>query len=331
VILVVGLQGSGKTTTSAKLAKRLAGEGRSPLLVACDQYRPAAVDQLVTLGEQVGVPVHRGESGEDPVAVAGAAVEVARRDSRAVLIVDTAGRLQIDEPMMDELRRLKAELAPQEILLVADAMTGQEAVKIAEGFDEALGLTGVILTKMDGDARGGAALSIRGVVGKPIKFVGVGENVDDLELTDPDRIAGRILKMGDVVGLVERAERVLDAGTQEKLQQQMLKGRFTLEDFLTAMRQVQKMGPVEQLLKMIPGGAGAIPAGGIDPNRMKHVEAIILSMTKAERSRPEILDGSRRKRIAKGSGRPVSEVNRLLKQFKETQKFMKQMRGMLPV
>ena len=202
VILVVGLQGSGKTTTAAKLAKRFAGEGRAPLLAACDLYRPAAVDQLATLGEQVGVPVHRGVSSEDPVAVAKAAVEVARRDGRTVLIVDTAGRLQIDEPMMDELRRLKADLAPQEILLVADAMTGQEAVNIAEGFDEALGLTGVILTKMDGDARGGAALSIRGVVGKPIKFVGVGETVDDLELTDPERMAGRILKMGDVVGLV---------------------------------------------------------------------------------------------------------------------------------
>ena len=196
VILVVGLQGSGKTTTAAKLAKRFAGEGRAPLLAACDLYRPAAVDQLATLGEQVGVPVHRGGSGEDPVAVANAAVEVAQRDGRTVLIVDTAGRLQIDEPMMDELRGLKADLTPQEILLVADAMTGQEAVNIAVGFDEALGLTGVILTKMDGDARGGAALSIRGVVGKPIKFVGVGETVDDLELTDPDRIAGRILRDG---------------------------------------------------------------------------------------------------------------------------------------
>ena len=331
VILLVGLQGSGKTTTAAKLAKRLAGEGRAPLLVACDQYRPAAVDQLVTLAEQVGVPVHRGGSGEDPVAVANAAVEVARRDGRTVLIVDTAGRLQIDEPMMDELGRLKADLKPQEILLVADAMPGQEAVKIAEGFDDALGLTGVILTKMDGDARGGAALSIRGVVGKPIKFVGVGETVDDLELTDPDRMAGRIVKMGEVVGWVERAERVMDAGAQEKLTEQMRGGGFSVEDVLSGMGQGRKMGPMEQLLKMIPGAAGAIPAGGIDPKRMKHVEAIILSMTKAERNKPEILDGSRRARIAKGSGRPVSEVNRLLKQFKETQKFMKQMRGMLPV
>jgi signal recognition particle subunit SRP54 len=338
VFMVVGLQGSGKTTTVAKLAKRLAKEGREPLLAACDLYRPAAVDQLVTLGEQIGVPVHRGnaaayaagEPGSDPVDVAKAAVEVARRDRRAVLIVDTAGRLQIDEPMMDELRRLKGDLEPQEILLVADAMTGQEAVKIAEGFDEALGLTGVILTKMDGDARGGAALSIRGVVGKPIKFVGVGETVDDLELADPERLAGRILQMGDVVGLVERAERAMDTETQEKLQKQMLRGRFTLEDFLTAMRQVQKMGPLEQVVKMIPGAAKAMPTGGVDPKRMKHVEAIILSMTPKERRRPEILDGSRRARIAKGSGRSVAEVNRLMKQFKETQKFMKQRKGMMP-
>ncbi len=330
VFMVVGLQGSGKTTTVAKLAKLLAKEGREPLLAACDLNRPAAVDQLVTLGEQIGVPVHWGEPGGDPVEVAKAAVEVARQDRRSVLIVDTAGRLQIDEPMMDELRRLKGDLEPQEIFLVADAMTGQEAVKIAEGFDEALGLTGVILTKMDGDARGGAALSIRGVVGKPIKFVGVGETVDDLELADPERLAGRILQMGDVVGLVEKAEQAMDADTQEKLQEQMLRGRFTLENFLTAMRQVQKMGPLEQVVKMIPGAAKAIPAGGVDPKRMQHVEAIILSMTPGERRRPEILDGSRRARIAKGSGRPVAEVNRLMKQFKETQKFMKQMKGMMP-
>ncbi len=330
VIMLVGLQGSGKTTTAAKLGKRLDKEGRTPLLAACDLYRPAAVEQLATLGEQIGVPVHKGEAGADPVDVAKAAVEVARRDRRAVLIVDTAGRLQVDEPMMDELRRLKSDLEPQEILLVADAMTGQEAVRIAEGFDEALGLTGLILTKMDGDARGGAALSMRGVVGKPIKFVGVGETVDDLELADPERMAGRILQMGDVVGLVERAERAMDAGAQEQLQRQMLQGRFTLEDFLTAMRQVQKMGPLEQLLKMIPGASKAIPAAGIDPKKMKHVEAIILSMTPGERRRPEILDGSRRARIAKGSGRPVADINRLLKQFKETQKFMKQMKGMMP-
>ncbi|GMR12830.1 MAG: signal recognition particle protein [Gemmatimonadota bacterium] len=330
VIMVVGLQGSGKTTTVAKLAKRLARQGRQPLLAACDLYRPAAVAQLQTLGGQIGVPVYAGAAASDPVEVASAALEQARTVGSAVLILDTAGRLQIDEPMMDELRRLKAELAPREILLVADAMTGQEAVRIAEGFNEALDLTGVILTKMDGDARGGAALSIRGVVGKPIKFVGTGEGVDDLDAADPDRLAGRILQMGDVVGLVERAEMVMDADEQAQLQRQMLKGRFTLEDFLGAMRQVQKLGPMEQVLKMIPGASRAMPAGGIDPNRMKHVEAIILSMTLAERQRPEILNGSRRARIAKGSGRPVAEVNRLLKQFKEAQKFMKQMKGMMP-
>jgi signal recognition particle subunit SRP54 len=329
VIMVVGLQGSGKTTTVAKMAKRWAKDGRQPLLAACDVYRPAAVDQLVSLGEQIGLPVHHGPEGADPVDIAKAAIQVARRDKHTVVIIDTAGRLQIDEPMMEELRRLKAELSPQEILFVADAMTGQEAVKIAEGFNEALEVTGVVLTKMDGDARGGAALSIRGVVGKPIKFLGMGEGLDDLQVADPDRLAGRILQMGDVVGLVERAEAAIDVEEQEKLQKQMMKGRFTLEDFLSAMRQVQRMGPLEGLIKMIPGASKMMPAGGMDPKRMKHVEAIILSMTKQERQKPEILNGSRRARIARGSGRSVAEVNRLLKQFKETQKFMKQMKGLM--
>ncbi len=232
---------------------------------------------------------------------------------------------------MDELRRVKEAMKPQEVLLVADAMTGQEAVKIAQGFDDALGLTGVLLTKMDGDARGGAALSIRGVTGKPIKFVGVGEGVDDLDAADPQRLAGRILQMGDVVGLVERAQAAIDEEEQAKLAEKALgKGRFTLEDFLTAMRQVQKMGPLEQLLKLIPGAAKlSIPASQLDPKRMKHIEAIILSMTPQERANPDILNGSRRARIAKGSGRPVAEVNRLMKQFKEMQKFMKGMKGMM--
>jgi signal recognition particle subunit SRP54 len=331
VLMMVGLQGSGKTTTAAKLAKRLAREGKKPMLAACDLYRPAAVDQLQTLGRQIGIPVHAGMPGDDPVAVAAAALEAARRERHTVLIVDTAGRLQIDEPMMDELRRIKADLQPQEILLVADAMTGQEAVRIAQGFDEAVELTGVVLTKLDGDARGGAALSIRGVTGKPIKYVGVGEGLDDLDSADPERLAGRILQMGDVVGLVERAERAIDLQEQEQLQQKVLgQGRFTLEDFLTAMRQVQRMGPLEQLVKLIPGAAKRLPVGNVDPKRMKHVEAIILSMTPAERQKPEILNGSRRARIARGSGRPVSEVNRLLKQFKEMQKFMKQMKGLMP-
>jgi len=332
VIMMVGLQGSGKTTTAAKLAKRLEREGRQVMLAACDLQRPAAIEQLDTLGKRIGVPVHAGQFGSDPVATAHAAVEEARRMRRAVLVVDTAGRLQIDEPLMGELGRLKRELAPQEILFVADAMTGQEAVRIAEGFDRALDVTGVVLTKMDGDARGGAALSIRGVTGKPIKFVGVGEGLDDLDTADPQRLAGRILQMGDVVGLVERAERVMDTEQSAKLQEKVLgKGRFTLADFLSAMRQVQKMGPLEQLLKLIPGVSRMpLPAGQMDPKRMKHVEAIILSMTPAERHDPKIIDSSRRVRIAKGSGRPVAEVNRLLKQFKEIQKLMKQMKGMTP-
>ncbi len=331
VILMVGLQGSGKTTSAAKLARRLAREGRTPLLAACDLQRPAAIEQLVTLGQRMDVPVHAGTFGGDPVAVAREARDRARADKRQVLIVDTAGRLQIDDVLMDELKRLKAELGPSEVLLVADAMTGQEAVKIAEGFDEALDVTGVVLTKMDGDARGGAALSIRGVTGKPLKFVGVGEGLDDLDVADPQGLANRILQMGDVVGLVERAQRAFDQEEQERLQQKVLgKGRFTLEDFLDAMRQVQRMGPLEQLLKLIPGAARlSVPAANLDPKRFKHVEAIILSMTPQERRRPEILNGSRRARIARGSGRPVSEVNRLLKQFKEMQGFMKQMKGMM--
>jgi signal recognition particle subunit SRP54 len=342
VIMVVGLQGSGKTTTVAKLAKRLAREGRQPLLAACDLYRPAAVDQLQTLGRQIGLPVHvegnggsgasSGDGGAVPLDVALQALDRARREHHSVLILDTAGRLQIDEPMMDELKRLKLELTPQEILLVADAMTGQEAVKIAQGFDEALDLTGIILTKMDGDARGGAALSMYGVTGKPIKFVGVGEGVDDLDSADPERLAGRILQMGDVIGLVERAQVAMDQQEQDRLQEKVLgKGKFTLEDFLTAMRQVQRMGPLEQLVKLIPGASKMMPMANVDPKRMKHVEAIILSMTPDERKRPEIIKASRKTRIAKGSGRPVAEVNRLLKQFTEMQKMLKQMKGLMPM
>ena len=331
VIMLVGLQGSGKTSTAAKLARRLARQGRSPLLAACDLYRPAAVDQLRVLGKQVRVPVHFLEGATDPVAVASDAHEHARRTKAGVLIVDTAGRLQIDEPLMDELARLKDTLKPREILLVADAMTGQEAVRIAEGFDRVLDLTGFVLAKMDGDARGGAALSIRSVTGKPLKFVGTGEGMDALDAVDPQRIAGRILQRGDVVGLVERAQAVVDAGEAEALQDKVLgKGRFTLEDFLVAMRQVQKMGPLDQLLKLIPGVPRALSPNDVDPKKMKHIEAIILSMTPDERRRPEILNGSRRKRIARGSGRPVSEVNRLMKRFAEMEEVMKRMKGLMP-
>jgi signal recognition particle subunit SRP54 len=331
VFLMVGLQGSGKTTTAAKLAKRMIHGGRQPLLVAADLQRPAAIEQLQTLGRQIDVPVHAGAFEGDPVRTALQAREKARESGRSVVIVDTAGRLQIDEELMDQLRRIKEAVEPDEVLFVADAMTGQEAVTIAQGFDDALGITGVVLTKMDGDARGGAALSIRGVTGKPIKFVGTGEGVNDLDSADPERLAGRILQMGDVVGLVERAQRAIDHEEQEKLQEKVLgKGRFTLEDFLTAMRQVQKMGPLDQLLKLIPGmGKLSGPVSQMDPKRIKHVEAIILSMTPEERRKPDILNGSRRKRIALGSGRPVSEVNRLIKQFREMEKMMKQMKGMM--
>jgi signal recognition particle subunit SRP54 len=333
VILMVGLQGSGKTTTAAKLARRLARGGATPMLAACDLQRPAAIEQLETLGRQVGVPVVSGAFEGDPVAAALGAREAAVAAGHSVLIVDTAGRLQIDEKLMEELGRIRDAVEPVEILLVADAMTGQEAVKIAEGFDEALGITGVVMTKMDGDARGGAALSIRGVTGKPIKLIGVGEGIDDLDVADPERLAGRILQMGDVVGLVERAQVAMDSEEQARLQDKVMgkgAGRFSLEDFLVAMRQVQRMGPLEQLLKLIPGaGRLSIPAANLDPKRFKHVEAIILSMTPEERRRPELLNASRKVRIAKGSGRPVAEVNRLLKQFKEMQGFLKQMRGMM--
>lgn len=331
VILMVGLQGAGKTTTAAKLARRLGREGRTPMLAACDLQRPAAIEQLQTLGGQIGAKVVAGDFGGDPVAAAQAAKAEAAESKHNVLIVDTAGRLQIDDELMAELGRIRDAVEPTEILLVADAMTGQEAVTIAEGFDDALGITGIVMTKMDGDARGGAALSIRGVTGKPIKFIGVGEGIDDLDSADPERLAGRILQMGDVVGLVERAQVAIDEEEQAKLQEKVLgQGKFTLEDFLVSMRQIQKMGPIDQLLKLIPGaGRMKIPAANMDPKRFKHVEAIILSMTPAERANPKIINGSRRARIAKGSGRPVSEVNRLLKQFKEMQKMMKQMRGMM--
>ena len=263
VILMVGLQGSGKTTTSAKLARRLGREGGTPMLAAVDLQRPAAIEQLRTLGAQIGAPVHAGVFEGDPVAAAVEAKERAVAQKHSALIVDTAGRLQIDEALMDELGRIKEAVRPSEVLLVADAMTGQEAVTIAEGFDDALGITGIVMTKMDGDARGGAALSIRGVTGKPIKFIGVGEGIDDLDSADPERLAGRILQLGDVVGLVERAQVAIDEEEQMKLQEKVLgKGRFTLEDFLVAMRQIQRMGPLDQLMKLIPGVSRMkVPAG----------------------------------------------------------------------
>lgn len=330
VILMVGLQGSGKTTTAGKLARKMKREMRQTRLVACDVYRPAAVDQLQTLGEQVGVPVYAEPGSTDVVGIARRALDLARRERDRVVIIDTAGRLQIDEELMDELRRLKKETSPEEILFVADGMTGQEAVTIAQGFDQALDVTGVVLTKMDGDARGGAALSIFGVTGKPIKFLGVGEKLDGLEDFHPERMAGRILQQGDVLSLVERAESAFDQDQAAKLERKVMgAGRFDLEDFLTAMRQLQNLGPLENFLKLLPGvNSKMLKNVKVDPQRMKHIEAIILSMTPDERKRPEMLNGSRRARISRGSGRPVAEINRLLTQFKDMQKLMKQMKGM---
>jgi signal recognition particle subunit SRP54 len=330
VIMMVGLQGSGKTTTAGKLARKMKREMRQTRLVACDVYRPAAVEQLQTLGEQVGVPVYAEPGSRDVLGIARRALETAQRERDRVVIFDTAGRLQIDEEMMEELKRLKEILKPTEVLFVADGMTGQEAVKIAEGFDQALDVTGVVLTKMDGDARGGAALSIFGVTGKPIKFIGVGEKLDGLEDFHPERMAGRILQQGDVLSLVERAQRSFDQEQAEKLERKVMgAGRFDLDDFLTAMRQLQNLGPLENLLKMLPGVNNKMLKNvKVDPQRMKHLEAIILSMTPEERKRPETLNGSRRARISRGSGRPVQEINRLLTQFKDMQKLMKQMKGM---
>ena len=328
IVMMVGLQGSGKTTTAGKLARRLVAEGKSTRLVAADVYRPAAIDQLETLGRALNVPVYADRTTQDVVKIAKAGIDQGVRARERVVIIDTAGRLQIDSDMMDELKRLKAAIKPDEILFVADGMTGQEAVKIAQGFDAALNITGVILTKLDGDARGGAALSIYGVLKKPIKYIGVGEKPDALEEFHPERMAGRILQMGDIVSLVEKAQESFDEVEAKKLEKKVRKDGMDLEDFLSAMRQMQKLGPMENLLKMLPGvNSKMLKDVNMDPKRMKHIEAIVLSMTPQERKKPEILNGSRRARISKGCGRPVSEINRLLEQFREMQKMMKKMSG----
>jgi signal recognition particle subunit SRP54 len=328
IVMMVGLQGSGKTTTAGKLARRLMAEGKTTRLVAADVYRPAAIDQLETLGKTLNVPVYADRTTTDVVKIAKAGIEQGMRARERVVIVDTAGRLQIDTDMMDELKRLKAAIKPDEILLVADGMTGQDAVKIAQGFNEALNVTGVILTKLDGDARGGAALSIYGVLKKPIKYIGVGEKLDALEEFHPERMAGRILQMGDIVSLVEKAQESFDAVEAKKLEKKVRKEGMDLEDFLSAMRQMEKLGPMENLLKMLPGvNSKMLKDVKMDPKRMKHIEAIVLSMTPAERKKPELLNGSRRARISKGCGRPVSEINRLLEQFREMQKMMKKFGG----
>ena len=329
VLMMVGLQGSGKTTTAAKLAVRLRKDGRKPLLVAADVYRPAAVDQLVQLGDQVGVEVHTRPVGTPALEVARSGLEVARQRSLDVVILDTAGRLHVDEAMMEELVRITGAVTPSETLLVVDAMTGQESVKVAEAFHARLPVTGLVLTKMDGDARGGAALSIRSATGLPVAFLGTGERTDGLEPFHPDRLAQRILGMGDILSFVERVQENVDQDEAERAAERLMANRFTLEDFREQINQIKKMGPIGQLVGMIPGAgqmAGAAQEA-VDSGQMKRLEAIIDSMTPEERRRPELIKASRRRRIALGSGTSTAEVNRLLKQFAEMQKMMRSFAG----
>ena len=330
VILFLGLQGSGKTTSAVKLAAKLKKDGRKPLLAACDLVRPAAIDQLCVMAERASVPVYKEDvklpgTAKDAVRIAKNARDYARKNGYDVIIVDTAGRMQIDDAMMKEIADIKAAVKPDELVLVADSMTGQNAVEIAKSFDEALGLTGVILTKFDSDARGGAALSLKSITGKPILYIGTGEKIEDFEQFHPERIASRILGMGDIVSLVEKAQETIDIEEAEKLQKKMASNEFTLQDMLEQLQRVKKMGPIQSLLEMVPGLAGQIQDQDIDTSGMKSQEAIILSMTKKERANHLIIGPSRRKRIAKGSGTSVAEVNRLIKQFEKTKLAMKKM------
>jgi signal recognition particle subunit SRP54 len=323
-ILLVGLNGAGKTTTSAKLALHLRKEGRRPLLIACDLYRPAAIDQLVTLAKQIDVPVFRPEPGEtDVLKVAKEALKWAEQQNGTVLIFDTAGRQEVDEALVEELRQLHRLLDPRETLLVADAATGQQAVSVAKTFDGIIGLTGLVLTKLDGDARGGAALSMRSVTGKPIKFAGVGEKLSDFEAFVPDRMAGRILGMGDIVGLVEKAAEAIDENEALRMAERFKRADFDFNDFLSQMRMMKKMGGLSSLLGMLPGMGDKLKGVDLDEKRMKRTEAIVLSMTPMERTRPEIIKASRRRRIAMGSGTSVTQVNQLLKQFGDMRKMMR--------
>src|SRR5215475_3704825 len=326
-ILMVGLHGSGKTTSSGKLGRLLLKQGRTPLLVAADVYRPAAMDQLEKLGQQVQLPVylHRGET--DVLKIAREALNFARTNNRNTLIFDTAGRLQIDEPLVQELVRLRDLVKPQETLLVLDAATGQEAVNVATHFDQALNITGSILTKLDGDARGGAALSMKAVTGKPIKFAGIGEKLEDFEPFHPERMASRILGMGDVVSLVEKAAEAVDMDEALRLEEKMRKGQFTLEDFLDQLRQMKKLGPLESIVSMLPGGAEAIKNTDLSKQEkeFRHMEAMICGMTPQERNNPHILNARRRQRIAKGSGVSVTQLNTMLNKFSEMQQMMKKM------
>ncbi len=324
VILMSGLQGSGKTTFSGKIARKLKSEkGRRPLLVACDVYRPAAIEQLKVLGSQIEVPVYTEEGNKNPVAIAQNAIQYAKTNHLDLVIVDTAGRLAVDEQMMDEIEAIKKAIKPQETLFVVDSMTGQDAVNTAKEFNERLDFDGVVLTKLDGDTRGGAALSIRTVVTKPIKFVGTGEKLDAIDLFHPSRMADRILGMGDIVSLVEKAQQQYDEKAARELQRKIEKNQFNFNDFLKQIEQIKKMGNIKELASMIPGVGKAIKDIDIDDNAFKGIEAIIHSMTEKERVNPSIINGSRRQRIAKGSGTTLQEVNRLLKQFEETRKMMK--------
>ena len=325
VIMMVGLQGAGKTTHAAKIASYFKKKGKNPLLVACDVYRPAAIDQLKVVGETVGVPVFSMGSGISPVEIAKAGVAHAKKSGCDMVFIDTAGRLQIDEVLMKELENIKKAVDPTEILLVIDAMIGQESVNVAEAFNNLLEVTGVVLTKLDGDTRGGAALSVRYVTGKPIKFVGTGEKLDAIDVFHPDRMASRILGMGDILSLIEKAEANIEQKKAEELAEKLQKATFTLDDFLDQLRQIRKMGGIEQMLSMMPGANTAALKGAVDEKQMARTEAIVLSMTKEERTYPNIINGSRRRRIALGSGTSVEDVNRLLKQFDQMKKMMKDM------
>ena len=330
IIMMVGLQGAGKTTTSGKLGNYLKKQGKKPLLVACDVYRPAAIKQLQVVGEKLDIPVFNMGDKESPVNIAKAGLSHAIKNNHDLVIIDTAGRLHIDETLMDELKSIKSEVKPHEILLVVDSMTGQDAVNVSESFDEALGLDGVILTKLDGDTRGGAALSIRAVTQKPIKFIGMGEKLDDLEPFYPDRMASRILGMGDVLSLIEKAQDAIDMEKAKELEQKMKKQDFDFEDFLTQMEQIENMGPLDKVLGMIPGmGNLKNQLGYVDLNgkEMRRTKAIIQSMTLEERRNPQILNASRKRRIAKGSGTSVQDINRLVKQLNEMKKMMKMFMG----
>lgn len=325
-IMMVGLHGSGKTTTSVKLAKRLLKDGYKPALVACDVYRPAAIDQLETLASQEQFPVYTDRGSQDVPKIGRAGMDWAKKEERNLIIFDTAGRLQIDEDLIGEIKKLKEKIVPDEVLLVADSALGQEAVNVAKHFHEAVNLTGIVLTKLDGDARGGAALSMKAITGVPIKFMGTGEKMDDFEVFHADRLAQRILGMGDVVSLVEKAQETIDEKEAQRLAEKMQRAEFDFEDFLAQMQQVKKMGSLGGLVKMMPGMSG-MDIGDAEENKMKRTEAIILSMTLQERRKPNLLNASRRKRIADGSGTQVKDVNQLIKQFGQMRKMMKMMKG----